>query len=38
LFGPVLPTKLANSARRGLEWMGDAIGAVRDLDVMSALV
>ena len=38
LFGPLLPARFAAAAHRDLAWLGGAIGAVRDLDVLSELL
>ena len=38
LFGPVLSPRFAEAAGRDLGWVGQAIGAVRDLDVLAATV
>lgn len=38
LFAPVLPPKVATRAGGDLKWLGGAIGAVRDLDVLNAAV
>jgi triphosphatase len=38
LFEPVLQERFAASMRRDLAWLADAIGAVRDLDVLSETV
>jgi CHAD domain-containing protein len=38
LFAPVLPARFVESARREVAWLADAIGAVRDLDVLGELV
>src|SRR5213593_1468155 len=35
LFRPVLPVALVRGARDDLAWLADAIGAVRDLDVLA---
>jgi CHAD domain-containing protein len=35
LFAPVVPTMFVDWARRELAWLGRAIGAARDLDVLS---
>src|SRR5207247_1380709 len=37
-FGPLLPARFAAAAHRDLAWLGGAIGAVRDLDVLSELL
>ena len=38
LFAPLLPARFATAAHRDLAWLARAIGAVRDLDVLSELV
>src|SRR5213593_1954919 len=38
LFAPLLPARFAAAAHRDLAWLAGAIGAVRDLDVLSELV
>src|SRR5438067_11364524 len=38
LFAPLLPARFATAAHRDLAWLGRAIGAVGDLDVLSGLV
>jgi len=38
LFGDVLPSTFVERRRSDLAWLGDALGAPRDLDVLAALV
>src|SRR5438093_10344791 len=38
LFGPLLPARFAAAAHRDLAWLGGAIGALRDLDVLNELL
>jgi triphosphatase len=38
LFGPLLPARFVAGAERDMTWLGAAIGAVRDLDVLSQAV
>ncbi len=38
LFHPVLPSALVRQAGEDLAWVADAIGAVRDLDVLAAQI
>jgi CHAD domain-containing protein len=38
LFAPVLPSRFADGAGRDVAWLADAIGAVRDLDVLAEAV
>src|SRR5919197_15403 len=38
LFAPLLPAGFTSAAHRDLAWLARAIGAVRDLDVLSELV
>ena len=38
LFAPLLPARFTSAAHRDLAWLARAIGAARDLDVLSALV